>query len=704
MSDYTRDYYRGRSFNFANEWTKGAHYFNDEYNTDFVSYKGALLVCNISHFSDDTNEPILLYDSDSKTPTGVRSEYWDFVTAGTPGPMGSVIVPKYNQETGMLSWTVVGGDNVSVPNETLIKGKDGITPKFKVNSTGYWEVSYDNGNSWVNTGTKAQGEKGDALKYSDLTSTQIAELQKPATEAAAKVVAVINEAESTIDDLEEAIKAANKALSNSNDAISEANKATAAANKALTAAESASTKAENAATKVDAAVKKANEASDKADKATEKATNAATKAEQWTNVVRETIADCNAATDKADRAARDLFHLIQHAQEDLKSATAANKAAEEALKKAEEAEKLTDKIIKDATSATASANEATAKLQEALDAAEKAKQDAEEFKKTATKAIEDIKESSQLVMQELSENIQKQLQTLIESYQEILNQIKEDTEAALKAAQDKLDELYNKIETFIAEQTEKLHDLYGDVEDAIDKSRRATDAANEATIELLKHLAECRKQCDLTKEEREKATAAAERAEASADACDNFVAEYQSQMDKVISHVKTLVGKDKNKSVRDIATEELAKQLIPENANESLDTLQEIAAWIQSHPESASAMNAAIEELKSNMSIGEDLINSEVKRSTDKDIEHDNKISELQDLINEVIKQGNTAIEKGNNVINTLGMNEDGTYKEFSDSYYMKGDDANNNHIVTIAQALIALDAKLHEVASDTTD
>lgn len=399
-----------------------------------------------------------------------------------------------------------------------------------------------------------------------------------------------------------------------------------------------------------------------------------------------------------------MFHLIQHAQEDLKAATSANKAAEEALKKAEEAEKLTDQVIKDATSAAASANEATAKLQEALDAAEKAAKDAAEFKETATKAIEDVKESSQLVMQQLSESIQKQLQTLIESYQEILNQLKEETEAALKAAQDKLDELYNKIETFVAEQTEKLHDLYGDVEDAIDKSRRATDAANEATIELLKHLAECRKQCELTKEEREKATAAAERAEASADACDNFVAEYQPQMDKVITHVKTLVGKDKNKSVRDIAAEELAKQLIPENADEALNTLEEIAAWIQSHPESASAMNASIEELKRNMSVGEDMINSEVQRSTDKDTEHDRKIEELQTLVNEVVKQGTTALENGNNVIKTLGMNEDGTYKEFSDSYYMKGDDANNNHIVTIAQALLALDAKLHEVASDTTD
>ena len=62
--------------------------------------------------------------------------------------------------------------------------------------------------------------------------------------------------------------------------------------------------------------------------------------------------------------------------------------------------------------------------------------------------------------------------------------------------------------------------------------------------------------------------------------------------------VTTLVGEDTNKSVRTIANEELAAQLIPEGAKESLDTLEEIAAWIQSHPDDASAMNKAIADLQ----------------------------------------------------------------------------------------------------------
>ena len=69
--------------------------------------------------------------------------------------------------------------------------------------------------------------------------------------------------------------------------------------------------------------------------------------------------------------------------------------------------------------------------------------------------------------------------------------------------------------------------------------------------------------------------------------------------------VTTLIGSDADKSVRKIANEELAAQLIPANAAESLDTLQEIAAWIQDHPGDASAMNSAIEVLQKKTKLGE---------------------------------------------------------------------------------------------------
>lgn len=72
----------------------------------------------------------------------------------------------------------------------------------------------------------------------------------------------------------------------------------------------------------------------------------------------------------------------------------------------------------------------------------------------------------------------------------------------------------------------------------------------------------------------------------------------QGSVSSVEDKVTTLIGDDAGKSARTVANEELTKQLIPENAKDSLNTLQEIAAWIQNHPDDASAMNAAISALK----------------------------------------------------------------------------------------------------------
>lgn len=72
----------------------------------------------------------------------------------------------------------------------------------------------------------------------------------------------------------------------------------------------------------------------------------------------------------------------------------------------------------------------------------------------------------------------------------------------------------------------------------------------------------------------------------------------------------TLIGSDADKSVRTIANEELAAQLIPETAKESLDTLQEIAAWIQAHPDDASAMNTRIGDLET--LVGDDPVATQI--------------------------------------------------------------------------------------------
>lgn len=97
----------------------------------------------------------------------------------------------------------------------------------------------------------------------------------------------------------------------------------------------------------------------------------------------------------------------------------------------------------------------------------------------------------------------------------------------------------------------------------------------------------------------------------------------QTELDKVT----TLIGSDASKSVRTIANEELAAQLIPENAKESLNTLQEIAQWIQDHPDDASDMQAAIAALQTK--VGDTSVAAQIKAVTDpiaaKSHEHANK-------------------------------------------------------------------------------
>lgn len=62
--------------------------------------------------------------------------------------------------------------------------------------------------------------------------------------------------------------------------------------------------------------------------------------------------------------------------------------------------------------------------------------------------------------------------------------------------------------------------------------------------------------------------------------------------------VTTLVGEDVNKSVRTIANEELAAQLLSGEADADFQTLQELAAWLEDHPEDVATINLNIANLQ----------------------------------------------------------------------------------------------------------
>ena len=65
--------------------------------------------------------------------------------------------------------------------------------------------------------------------------------------------------------------------------------------------------------------------------------------------------------------------------------------------------------------------------------------------------------------------------------------------------------------------------------------------------------------------------------------------------------ISTLIGSDNGKSARTIANEELAAQLLSGKADADFKTLQELATWLENHPEDVTAINTAITSVKQNL-------------------------------------------------------------------------------------------------------
>ena len=115
--------------------------------------------------------------------------------------------------------------------------------------------------------------------------------------------------------------------------------------------------------------------------------------------------------------------------------------------------------------------------------------------------------------------------------------------------------------------------------------------------------------------------------------------------------LNTLIGNDKGQSVRDISIDVLTEQLVPKTAQESLDTLEEIADWIQKHPEDAAAMNTAIQNNAKDIDdIQLDIMRLDVQ--PDWDLENDQSHAYIKDK--PPIKKGakSTSITIGDSIAN----------------------------------------------------
>lgn len=120
-----------------------------------------------------------------------------------------------------------------------------------------------------------------------------------------------------------------------------------------------------------------------------------------------------------------------------------------------------------------------------------------------------------------------------------------------------------------------------------------------------------------TLEEENKARVEAEKqlAKAIDDERDRAIAEEQmlaESLNKETSKLDILIGNDGEKSVRRIANEELAAQLLSGKADADFKTLQELATWIENHPEDVTEINQNITENAENIA-------KEEKRATDKE-------------------------------------------------------------------------------------
>lgn len=151
--------------------------------------------------------------------------------------------------------------------------------------------------------------------------------------------------------------------------------------------------------------------------------------------------------------------------------------------------------------------------------------------------------------------------------------------------------------------------------------------------------------------------------------------------------IDKLVGNDGDKSARTIANEELASQLLSDSAEASFKTLQELAAWIEDHPEDVTAINEAIQQLqnKLNTEIGlrEAQVNGlnfslkeEINRAKKAENQLDqNLIAAKQDVVQLIEKEGKIRKEEDEKLsqaidgVHTGFTNADNALKQEMEKY-----------------------------------
>ena len=133
---------------------------------------------------------------------------------------------------------------------------------------------------------------------------------------------------------------------------------------------------------------------------------------------------------------------------------------------------------------------------------------------------------------------------------------------------------------------------------------------------------------------------------------------------------------DSNKSVRTIAIEVLTDTLVAEGAAEAYDTLAEMAAWIQSHPEDAAAMNEAIQKNATD-------ITAEANRATKAEEALDGRITAEVNRATSAETALTTAINNETNRATSAETALETRVKAIEDDYLVEADKTELNNLIT---------------------
>lgn len=98
---YSNQFERGHSFNWAGQWTVGKYYMNDEYVTDFIVYKNAILVCRKTHKATAELEPQLVMSGGKSAD--VNSPYWEFIVSFLDSNPAGIQNVEYSESSGKIT-------------------------------------------------------------------------------------------------------------------------------------------------------------------------------------------------------------------------------------------------------------------------------------------------------------------------------------------------------------------------------------------------------------------------------------------------------------------------------------------------------------------------------------------------------------------------------------------------------------------------